>query len=88
VPVRAADGALGTSDVLALSKMTGVCGVMQQMAAFQSSTKMPGGDEFIIRFWTAEFARLGKTQGQFISECESSISVYDKLWAAAAQRPK
>jgi len=39
VPVRAADGALGTSDVLALSKMTGVCGVMQQMAAFRAAQR-------------------------------------------------
>ena len=70
-------------DVLTISKMTGVCGVMQQMAAFQMTTGMDGGAVFIERFWRTEFARLGKSQEQFIKECESSIAIYESLWATS-----
>jgi hypothetical protein len=66
-------------DMLLVSKMTGACGVMQQMAAFQSSTEMPGGSEFIKRFWQTEFARLGKSQETFLKECEGSIAAYNQL---------
>lgn len=76
-------------DLLVISKMAGVCGVMQQMAAFQTSTKMPGGAEFIERFWRTEFARLGKSQEQFFRECEQSIALYAQMWSASeAQKTK
>ena len=39
---------------------------------------MPGGNKFMHRFWSTEFARLGKTQEQFISECTSSTQIYEK----------
>jgi hypothetical protein len=65
-------------DLMVISKMTGVCGVMFQMAEFQRSTQMLGGTNFIARFWKTEFARLGKTQEQFLEECKMSISAYDK----------
>lgn len=70
-------------DLMLVSKVAGVCGVMQQMAQFQSSTKMPGGAEFTERFWKTEFARLGKTQAQFFKECEESIAIYNQLWEAS-----
>ncbi|MDO9177106.1 MAG: hypothetical protein Q7U16_02090 [Agitococcus sp.] len=73
-------------DLLVISKMTGVCGVMQQMVAFQKVTKMKGGDEFINRFWQMEFARLGKSQETFIKECEGSIAAYDKMWSLAESK--
>jgi len=65
-------------DLMIISKMTGACGVLFQMAEFQKSTKMPGGENFISRFWKTEFARLGKTQEQFLNECQLSISTYDQ----------
>jgi len=65
-----------------VSKMTGVCGVMFQMADFQNSTQMPGGTNFIARFWKTEFARLGKTQEEFLKECKESISTYDRYMDA------
>ena len=65
-------------DLMVISKMTGVCGVMFQMAEFQKSTQMPGGANFVARFWKTEFARLGKTQEQFLNECKVSISTYDQ----------
>lgn len=75
-------------DMLLVSKMAGVCGVMQQMAAFQSTTKMSGGSEFIERFWRTEFARLGKSQETFFKECEGSIAAYNQLWSASEQLQK
>jgi hypothetical protein len=75
-------------DMILVSKMAGVCGVMQQMASFQSTTKMPGGSEFIERFWRTEFARLGKTQETFFKECEGSIAAYNQLWQASEQLKK
>lgn len=75
-------------DMLLVSKMTGVCGVMQQMAAFQSSTKIPGGSEFTKRFWQTEFARLGKSQETFLKECEGSIAAYNQLWQASEELQK
>jgi hypothetical protein len=76
---------LSLQDMILVSKMTGVCGVMQQMAAFQSVTKMPGGSEFIERFWRTEFSRLGKSQETFFKECEGSIAAYNQLWHASEQ---
>ena len=37
-------------EMMVVSKATGMCGVFAQMVNFQQSTKMPGGDEFIVRF--------------------------------------
>lgn len=78
-PAQAANDSPSLQDIILVSKMTGVCGVMQQMAAFQQATKMPGGNEFIARFWRTEFARLAKSQETFLKECEGSISAYGQL---------
>ena len=47
---------------------------------FQESTKMDGGNEFVVRFWTTEAARLGKTLNEYAAHCVSTVSAYDKLW--------
>jgi len=65
-------------DLLIVAKATGMCGTIKQLTAFQESTKMPGGDEFILRFVNTEAARLGKTVPQFLSECQSSVGIYTK----------
>lgn len=75
-------------DLMMVSKMTGVCGVMQQMASFQSSTQMSGGNEFIARFWRTEFARLGISQETFLKECKESIATYNQLWQSFEQLEK
>jgi hypothetical protein len=80
---QAANNTPDVQDLLILSKFSGVCGVMQQMVLFQQATKMLGGDEFIARFWRTEFARLGKSQEQFLKECELSIANYDKFYKLA-----
>jgi hypothetical protein len=83
-----AEGEASLQDMILVSKMAGVCGVMQQMATFQETTQMPGGNEFIERFWKTEFARLGKSQATFFKECESSIAIYNQLWQASEKLEK
>ena len=48
-------------ELMVVAKATGMCGVFSQMANFQEATKMPGGDEFIVRFIKTEAALLGHT---------------------------
>jgi len=62
--------------LLIAAKATGVCGTYRQMALFQESTRMPGGDEFIVRFINTEVARLGKTQEEFFNECRVAVDTY------------
>ncbi len=62
--------------LLIASKATGMCGTIKQLSAFQETTKMPGGDDFLLRFLNTEVARLGKTLPQFLKECEAAVSIY------------
>lgn len=39
------------NDMLVTAKVAGMCGTFKQMFAFQEATQMPGGDEFIERFF-------------------------------------
>jgi hypothetical protein len=50
----------------------------------QKTTKMPGGDEFVVRFWSVEAARLGMTVEQLSQRCNESVAAYGTLWDAAA----
>ncbi|WP_017516292.1 hypothetical protein ACQCLI_15105 [Pseudomonas nitroreducens] len=75
-------------DMMVVSKMTGACGIAQQMAEFQRTTQMPGGDEFVARFWKMEFARLGVTQKEYITNCERSFELYKNYWDAAEAASK
>lgn|SRR5690606_38548439 len=74
--------------VLAIAKQTGACGILQSMSAFQASTKLDGGDAFIVRFWSTEAARLGKSPEQYVKDCQSSIDAYDKLWQLSGELEK
>jgi len=67
-------------DLMLASKWTGMCGVYQQMSAFQESTKMTEGDEFIRRFVNTELARLDITQQQFIDYCKKASATYNKYY--------
>ncbi len=53
-----------------------MCGTIKQLSAFQETTKMPGGDDFLLRFLNTEVARLGKTLPQFLKESEAAVSIY------------
>lgn len=62
------------------SKMAGMCGAIKQMAIFQESTNMPGGNEFLQRFLTTEQARLGMNPQEFLEACQKSISAYTNYY--------
>ena len=63
--------------VLANAKFSGACGIMIQMFMFQETTKMPGGNEFLERFWHTEMARLGYSQDEYIAQCKRSVELHD-----------
>ena len=64
-------------NLMITAKATGMCGVFSQMANFQEATKMPGGDEFIIRFISTEAARLGMTSEKLVGQCPSIVEKYN-----------
>ena len=64
-------------DMMVVAKATGMCGVFAQMLNFQSATKMPGGDEFILRFLSTEAARLGMTVEELTGQCPSTVKQYN-----------
>ena len=65
-------------EILVVAKSTGMCGSLKQLAAFQESTKMADGDEFILSFFNTEAARLGLTLPEFLKQCEDSLAIYTK----------
>lgn len=67
---------------VAIAKATGMCGVFDQMSRFQKTTKMPGGQKFIIRFFSTEAARLGKTTQEMIDFC-ASVPIKYEAWKKA-----
>lgn len=69
-------------DALIAAKATGMCGAIKQMSAFQESTKMPGGDGFILRFLNTEAARLGKTLPEFLAQCKAAVDTYTALMSS------
>ncbi len=64
-------------NLMVTAKATGMCGVFSQMVAFQDSTKMPGGDEFIVRFLSTESARLGYKLDEFMKQCPIVVKKYN-----------
>ena len=79
---------LSMQGILSVAKMTGACGILQSMSAFQASTLLKGGDQFIERFWSTEAARLEKTPAQYIKDCQASINAYEKMWKLAEEPRK
>ena len=62
--------------MMVVAKATGMCGVFSQLVRFQETTKMKGGDEFIMRFLNTEAARLGHTLDSLIGQCPDVVSKY------------
>jgi len=79
----AAQTELSAQGVLATAKFAGACGILDSMITFQKTTRMPGGDEFVARFWAVEATRLGLSVKDMSGRCDQSIIAYDKLWKAA-----
>ncbi|MCW8934731.1 MAG: hypothetical protein OQK98_08405 [Gammaproteobacteria bacterium] len=75
-------------EFMAVSKITGACGILDSMLQFQKTTKMLGGNEFVSRFWATEAARLGLSMQQYSDQCNSAITTYDKLWAVLEENKK
>jgi hypothetical protein len=67
---------------LAIAKIAGACGIMDEMIDFQKKTQLEGGNEFVTRFWQAESARQGKTVEQMSDDCNKAIAMYGQLWKA------
>lgn len=80
--IAAEEGAIAPQAHLAIAKIAGACGIMDEMIDFQKKTKMEGGDEFVTRFWQTESARQGKTVEQVSDDCNRSITMYGQLWKA------
>lgn len=87
VSVRAQNEAT-PQGLLAIAKMAGVCGILDSQIAFQGTTQMPGGNDFVVRFWAVEATRLGMSMQQYSDQCSESISAYDRLWMAMEAVPK
>jgi len=64
---------------LTIAKATGMCGVFSQMARFQETTKMEGGNDFTVRFISTEAARLGYELNDFMGMCVSMTEKYNNL---------
>jgi hypothetical protein len=62
--------------MMVVAKATGMCGALSQLVTFQDTTKMKGGDEFIMRFLETEAARLGYTVDSFVSQCPDVTKKY------------
>jgi hypothetical protein len=75
-PVRAAGDALDLEGLFATAKYAGFCGALKQLAAFQETTQMPGGDELILRFTNTEAARLGVTVEGMMQTCVGAVKAY------------
>lgn len=65
-------------EMLVIAKSTGMCGNIKQLVAFQETTKMDGGDDFLLRFLNTEAARLGQDLPELLTQCKSSISIYTR----------
>lgn len=68
--------------MLVLAKMAGACGIIKSMTAFQESTKLPGGDEFIARFMQLETARLNVSLESYLKTCVDSVAMYNAYFGA------
>lgn len=48
--LQANEGNEQLEELLVIAKFHGMCGVFHQLASFQKSTQMVGGNEFFLRF--------------------------------------
>jgi hypothetical protein len=48
---------ISAQEIMAVGKMTGACGILDSMINFQKTTRMEGGEAFVLRFWEVEAAR-------------------------------
>ena len=70
------------------AKFSGGCGIIGQMVEFQRTTKMDGGDAFILRFLNTESARLGFSVEQYMQYCKDSNTLYERYLDAFEKMKK
>ncbi|MDL1863169.1 hypothetical protein FBR04_19385 [Betaproteobacteria bacterium PRO7] len=78
---------LSARGLLSIAKMAGACGILDSMINLQRTTKLPGGDDFVVRMWAVEAARLGMTVQQLSDTCNRTVEAYNRLWAAGEESP-
>lgn len=78
---------LNLQSFLVVGKAAGACGIFTQQLTFQETTQMAGGNEFVVRFWTTEAARLGMSMQQYVDQCKTTLASYGKLWEMADAKP-
>ncbi|MBO6811717.1 MULTISPECIES: hypothetical protein [Marinobacter] len=74
------DGANLAKRMLVTGKMSGGCGIMQLQIQYQQNTGLEGGTNFIVRFWTAEAARLGMTLDEYAGQCRRVVENYQEFY--------
>ena len=66
--------------LLNIGLMSGTCIVYEDMIAYQKTAKLGGGDEFILKFWSAELAKTGRNSlEEFLSECKTVYEAHESL---------
>ncbi|MNJ68700.1 hypothetical protein D3C77_649690 [compost metagenome] len=73
---------------LSSAKIAGSCSMFLQMVSFQQATKMPGGDEFLERFYGMELARLGISPDQYAKMCGDATRVLNYYTNEIPPAPK
>jgi hypothetical protein len=66
-------------EIIASTKFAGTCATLLSAANFAEKTNMPGGREFVQRFWANEAARAGETPQSLLSACRDAFSVYSRI---------
>ena len=74
--------------ILAAAKMTGLCGMLDQLIDFQVKTQFDCGNAFVARVWAMEAARLGMTAQELSDTCNKSTELYNSVWQAAEESEK
>ena len=73
--------------LIVTAKFAGGCGIISQMATFQQSTEMTGGEAFLERFLSTESARLGMTPKQYLEQCRRSNEIYQSYYDELEKTP-
>jgi len=75
------------SGILAIAKYAGMCGILDSQMRFQKETAMPGGEEFLERFWIMESARQGLSIIELAEKCNQSVGMYNIMFSVFQEKP-
>lgn len=81
---HAEESCFSVSEVrMVTGKAHGACGILYSTLQFQKTTDMPGGDDFLLRYWTTEAARLGMSLEEYAAQCAQVAENYRGLFESA-----